>query len=186
MINRKFFFEEAKARLFNGALNTQQQATLTNFLNVWEADPADYKDPRWLAYMLATTYHETDKKFKAIEEYGKGKGRKYGTPHTETGKVYYGRGYVQLTWDYNYKKMSDLLGVDLYHNPELALQDQYATPILFTGMSRGLFTGKKLSDYFNGTKEDWVNARKIINGLDKANIIADYGRKFYASISMIP
>lgn len=142
MINRKFFFEETKTRLFNGTINSQQQKTLTNFINVWEADPVTYKDARWLAYMLATTYHETDKKFKAIEEYGKGKGRKYGATDPQTGKSYYGRGYVQLTWDYNYKKMGDLLDIDLYHKPELALQDEYATPILFVGMNRGMFTGK--------------------------------------------
>ncbi len=33
-----------------------------------------------------------------IEEYGRGKGRKYGAPAGPYGKIYFGRGYVQLTW----------------------------------------------------------------------------------------
>ena len=50
-------------------------------------------------------------------------------------------------------------------------------------METGLFTSKKFGDYFSTTKEDWVNARKIINGLDRAPQIADYGKRFYGAIS---
>jgi predicted chitinase len=32
--------------------------------------------------------------------------------------AYYGRGLVQLTWRNNYKKMGDLLGLDLVHHPK--------------------------------------------------------------------
>jgi hypothetical protein len=46
-----------------------------------------------------------------------------------------------------------------------------------------LFTGKSLSDYFSRTNDDWVSARKIINGLDKAQAIALYGHHFYSAIS---
>jgi putative chitinase len=104
-----------------------------------------------------------------------GKGKKY--------YPYYGRGLVQLTWDYNYKKLGKQLNVDLINNPDLALQLKYAIPIMFDGMQQGIFTGKKLADYFNKTKEDWVNARRIINGLDKANSIAQYAKRYYAAIS---
>jgi hypothetical protein len=50
-------------------------------------------------------------------------------------------------------------------------------------MINGSFTGKKLGDYFNAAKEDWINARRIINALGKANIIADHAKKFYSAIS---
>jgi hypothetical protein len=30
---------------------------------------------------------------------------------------------------------------------------------------------------------DWVSARKIINGRDRADLIADYGRAYYAALS---
>ncbi|TOE35570.1 hypothetical protein CGJ43_25525, partial [Vibrio parahaemolyticus] len=59
---------------------------------------------QYLAYVLATTYHETGHTMKPIEEWGKGQGRPYGEPDPETGQTYYGRGYVQLTWLANYIK----------------------------------------------------------------------------------
>lgn len=68
-------------------------------------------------------------------------------------------------------------------DPSLALDPAIAGKILFAGMETGLFTGKKFGDFFSKTKEDWINARRIINGLDRAPQIADYGRKFYSAIS---
>jgi putative chitinase len=90
---------------------------------------------------------------------------------------------VQLTWERNYETMSDLLGIDFLHHPDLALELGNATNIMFMGMSKGLFTGKSFNDYFCKTKEDWVSARKIINGFDKAQAIALYGHNFYSAIS---
>jgi putative chitinase len=55
--------------------------------------------------------------------------------------------------------------------------------ILFIGMRDGLFTGKKFGDYFNNSKTDWLNARRIINGVDRAEKIAAYTRDFYACLS---
>jgi hypothetical protein len=182
IINRNFFFSQVRRTLFTVTLRQSQVDGLNAILDGWEAKYHS-DDDRWLAYALATTYHETDQKMQPIEEYGKGRGQPYGKPDPKTGQSYYGRGFVQLTWDYNYEKLSQLLGVDLYRHPELALDLANATNILFIGMIEGLFTGKSLSTYFNATKEDWVNARRIINGLDKAQAIAVYGHRFYSAIS---
>ena len=125
------------------------------------------------AYVLATAYHETAHTMKPVREYG---GEKY-----LKSKKYYpyvGMGYVQLTWDYNYKKASDKLGVDFLKNPKLLLESKYAAPIIVVGMVEGWFTGKKLSDYITLNTSDFTSARKIINGLDKASIIADYAKQY--------
>jgi len=135
-------------------------------------------DIRSIAYILATIYHETAHTFLPIEEYGKGKGLPYGKPRPN-GKVFYGRGYVQITWEENYVKFARLLKVDLLNKPELALVHNIAKQIAYIGMTKGMFTGKKLSDYFNGEKTDYVGARKIINGTDKAQLIAGYALKFH-------
>lgn len=171
-----------RSLLFEGKLKQTQVDGLNEILDEWEAAHAK-KDDRFLAYMLATTYHETDKTMQPIEEYGKGKGKAYGKPDPVTGKTYYGRGYVQLTWKENYRKMGAEIKLDLVNNPDSALTNPAATKILFSGMLKGMFTGKKLADYFNGSTEDWVNARRIINGKDKANLIASHARKFYMAIS---
>lgn len=190
-INRNFFFKQIKQTLFSGKLNQTQVTGLTCILDEWEKNYFK-NDDRFLAYMLATAHHETDRKINGIEEYGKGNTKPYGkkikmcrTIYLTPNKIYYGRGLVQLTWYENYEKAGNKLGIDLIGNPDLALDINYATKILFAGMSEGWFTGKKLSSYFNGPVEDWVNARKIINGLDKANLIASYAHQYYAGISYL-
>src|SRR5262249_12075507 len=105
------------------------------------------------------------------------------TKYFDTINLFYGRGFVQLTWYENYQKAGKKLNADFIKKPELVLELKYATPILFAGMFEGWFTGKKLSAYFNQQKEEWRNARRIINGTDKADLIADYGKKYYAAIS---
>lgn len=193
MINRKYFFDSIRDSLFHGDFTQPQVEGLDAILDRWEA--SGLTDLRWLAYMLATCYHETAKTMQPIEEYGKGNGYKYGKkikrsgiPYTLPDKIYYGRGYVQLTWYENYETMGRLLGIDLLNNPELALHPNIAAQIMFEGMTKGNshfgdFTGKSLENYFNETKEDWVNARRIINGIDKAELIAGYGKEFFTALN---
>lgn len=143
-------------------------------------------DLRWLAYMLGTVRRECGSDMHPIREVGRGKGMKYGK--VINGHVYYGRGYVQLTWDWNYKEMGRILGIDLYNNPDLALRQDIAAKIMIEGMTkgksnRGDFTGVSLENYFNSDKTDWVNARRIINGLDKADLISGYARQFYMALT---
>ena len=69
------------------------------------------------------------------------------------------------------------------NNPTLALQSDVATNIMFIGMTKGLFTGKALHDYFNDKLDDWINARRIINGKDRSEFIADEGQKFFDAIT---
>lgn len=188
-INRKFFFDQVRRRLFSGGLTQKQVDGLTAILDEWETNHVG-KDDRWLAYMLATTFHETDKKFQGIEEYGpdsyfkKYDGRKdLGNYEPGDGLRFKGRGFVQITGRLNYTKFSKILGADLVGNQGLALNLSNCVKILFYGMTNGTFTGKKLSDYFSPTKDDWTNARRIINRLDRANIIAEHAKGFYSAIS---
>ena len=142
-----------------------------------------------LAYILATVWWETAHTMQPIEEYGKGKGRAYGSKHPVTGKTYYGRGYVQLTWYDNYLKAGAKLGVDLVHNPELTLRPEIAIRILFEGMYEGWFTGKSIRDFIDLIDEDYKedlrefsNARRIINGTDKQVIIGQLAISFEGAL----
>jgi putative chitinase len=182
LINRIFFFDQVRRVLFHRALRQAQTDGLNAILDGWEVKYSD-DDDRWLAYALATTYHETDQKMQPIEEYGKGRGLPYGKPDPDTGQIYYGRGFVQLTWKKNYDIMGREIGVDLVSHPDLALDLPNATQIMFVGMIGGLFTGKSLANYFNESASDWIGARRIINGQDKAQAIAVFGQNFYSAIS---
>lgn len=172
---RANFYNSVRTSLFSGKLTTQQVTTMEKMLDFWQTHFTDGKDPlTWLAYTFATAYHETAKTFGPIAEFGKGRGKPY--------FPYYGRGLVQLTWSTNYKKASGLVGIDLYKNPEKALEVDVAVPIIFIGMNNGLFTGKKYSDYLTEKRTDYTNARRIINGTDRATLIAGYARKFEAAL----
>jgi predicted chitinase len=175
-MNLPAFFNKIRFSLFNGKLTEGQVDGIESILKQW--DKSGYNDPRWLAYILATAYHETARTMQPIEEYGKGHGRKYGEPDVVTKKIYYGRGHVQLTWLENYVYWATRLGRDLVHHPEDALIPEVSTYILIHGMVDGTFTGRKLIRYFNDNSEDAVNARRIINGIDKAQLIASYYKKF--------
>lgn len=134
----------------------------------------------WLAYGLATAWHEA--RLRPIAEIGKGRGRPYGKPG-KYGQAQYGRGLVQLTWDFNYEWADKhCCGGDgsLLKNFDRALEPELAGLILVKGMETGAFTGKKLADYIKdrGTHAQFVQARRIINGTDRAAMIADYAVAF--------
>lgn len=162
--------------MFKGVLGQAQVDGMDGIIDEWER--RDLTDLRWLAYMFSTTMHETAFTMMPIKEYGKGKGRKYGVPDPQTGQIYYGRGFVQLTWKYNYEKAGKHLDADFVKHPDLVMSVINASAILFDGMIHGWFTGKKLSDYIHGASCDYVNARRIINGTDKASTLAGYAKKF--------
>lgn len=131
-----------------------------------------------IAYILATVKHETANTYEPIEEFGKGKGKKYGEVDKTTGKAYYGRGYIQLTWKNNYEKLGKRLNYPLVKNPELLLNPTISFEILLVTMLEGLATGFKLSQFINENITDFYNARKVVNGLDKAEKIKSYAEQF--------
>lgn len=168
-MNRASFFAAVRVSPFGGSLSQPQVDGLNAILDEW--DKRKLTDVRWLAYMLATTFHETAQTMQPIREFGRGKGKQYGT-------IYYGRGFVQLTWEDNYRKMSAIVAVDLVARPDRALEMPIAAAIMFDGMIRGLFTGKKLADYINSGFCDYQQARRIINGTDRAMTIVGYALQF--------
>jgi len=89
---------------------------------------------------------------------------------------------LDITGRANYTKASNKLGVDLVNFPDQACEMKNAIKIMFFGMFEGWFTGKKLGDYFTNTKADFVNSRRIINILDRAQDIAGYAKKFRAAL----
>lgn len=171
--DRKTFFDAIRAKPFNGRLSQQQVDGMGFKLDVWESHHGN-EDVRWLAYALATSMHETASTMWPVEEYGKGAGQPYGKVVPETGYAYYGRGDVQLTWDYNYKTATARLSLsgdnDLYWHPDKALDAKISADVMYMGMISGWFRSpNKLETFFNATRDDAYNARDIING-DKKTV----------------
>lgn len=192
---------------FKGSQVVNIEAMLSSF-NLFDYKALGISSATWLkfvAYMFATAWHETGSTMAPIEEWGKGRNRTYGTWYlnskglaysfknglkkevysfNDTPNLFYGRGFVQLTWYDNYQKASKKLGIDFIKNPEKVLNTKNATDIMILGMIEGWFTPYKLSDYLTDTKTDFEHARKIINGMDRAEDVAKYADAFKAALSI--
>ena len=167
--------------LFGGRLSASQAAGLSQ---IWQLSDGMAGAAR--AYLLATVFHETAQSMQPIREWGRGKGRAYGLVD-HSGKAPYGRGYVQITWRDNYLRADRALGLQgrLAADYDLALDPEIAGKILKQGMIQGWFTGKTLADYLQGEQASlalYVQARRIVNGRDRAEAIAAHALVFEAAL----
>jgi putative chitinase len=167
-MSSKAFFDEIRAHVFNGHMSQSQVDGVSRIMAYRDASYPDVTDAQ-MAYVLATVKWETDHTMQPCREIGGSKMRY---------APYYGRGLVQLTWRRNYEH---------YHcenNPDKLLEWPTSLHVLFDGMTKGFFTGKKLSDYISGRKVDYVGARRIINGTDHADQIARLATAFKAAVPL--
>lgn len=132
------------------------------------------------AYIIATAHWETASTLKPVKEayWNSESWRRDNLRYFP----FYGRGYVQLTWEFNYRTYGSLLGLDLVENPDLALKPDIAMFILCHGFKHGTFTGRKLEDYIKRGKTDFLNARRCINGIDKQQQIARLAHRYLAQL----
>lgn len=216
--NRTKFFNALRGWL--GELSQQQVNGLTFILDAVEKDRFVTRI-EWLAYMLATTKHETADTFQPIHEYGgrnyfirrygsqTAVGRRLGNDTPEEGAYYAGQGDVQLTGETNYEKAEEALRreypelvadferrtgrhFDLtvgdqpndINDPKNAQDPAIAYAIMSYGMRTGMFTGLSLKKYTTANDFDELPARRIINGTDKAELIAGYFRKFMVILTV--
>lgn len=204
-INRTTLFAYVRRSPFGGKLTTAQVQGVEVILDMWAA--LGLVDLRWLAYILATAFHETGGTMQPIREaFGKstadtiarldrewakpGHGglKNVSRPYWRDG--WFGRGYIQITHRDNYQKFEDLLGVDLTTDPDKAMEPRISAHILIIGMVRGMFRTnrvtkqpERLADYFGSMLGDPVGARNIVNGKgDKAKLIATYYKAFHDAL----
>ena len=199
VIDRKFFFDTCRANF--GKFKSAQVTGLDFLLNKFD-ESTDFDTKSKIAYALATIKRETAETYHPVQEgywittnrvtklynyYANHNPGALGTifPNGKTRNNYLGRGYVQITHNFNYSKLGTALSIPLLANPELALEEENAFKRMEYGMVNGSFTGKKLSNYFNDDGYDFLHARKIINGMDAAQEIANSAKIFFKAIKFV-
>ena len=187
-MNRAVFFDAIRP-LFGG-LSTDQVRGLEILLAAVDGLPVRHQ-----AYVLATAFHETGGTMQPVREtlaktdaeaarrleraWKAGKLSWVKTPYwrADNGKYWIGRGYVQLTHKVNYERAGKRMGIDLVADPSAAMSPMLAARIIVQGMSEGWFTGVKMSDCAT-----YRDMRKVVNGMDRADMIAGYAAKFETAL----
>ncbi len=192
-MNRAAFFAAIRKSLFGGSLQPGQVERVEILLDAIER--ADWP-LAYAAYAFGTAHHETAK-WQHLKELG---GSTYftrmydktgerpkvaatlGNTEVGDGARFAGRGFVQLTGRANYRKAGTAIGIDLIKEPQRAEEPAIAARLLIWGMETGAYTGKACRDYLDKTPPDYVGARRIINGTDRASMVAGYAREFAAAL----
>ena len=196
-MDAKAFFDACRAGVMGPTLDNNEVSGATAILDAMKGAPLAY-----CAYALATAWHETAHSLQPVKEFGgtayytrmydvNGQrpdlARRNGNTFPGDGALFCGRGYVQLTWRNNYRRAGEETGYPLEGNPELAMRPAIAAQIMRKGMEDGWFTGKSFASFLPSsgpaTLGQFFNARRIINGTDRAATIADYAVKFQDALA---
>lgn len=204
VIDKTTFYKLAKATFSIYDKPGNHYTGTDSLLDYWNTH-RELTDLRWLAYIMGTSYHETARRMfpvretlassdaavvKILARSSHTKNKTYWKQDGETGQHYYGRGHVQLTWRSNYELADRRLSRDpdgdrprsFLWNADLALDPKDSVEILFDGMVYGWYTQKHCLPYYfdpaGQRREDWKNARRIVNVLDRWQTIADHARNF--------
>lgn len=183
----KAFYDRIRPLFTGGTINALQLAGIQCKLDAFGAAGAPIA---YVAYGLATSFWETGQKMQPVEEIGRGRGKAYGVPGIHAGQIPYGRGDVQLTWPGNYARADAELGLKgtLVKNYNRALEPMISARIMVEGMLEGWFTGRKLSSYLPtdrfATLAEFTQARRIINGTDRAAMIAALAVAFQDALAL--
>lgn len=200
----KKLFDNIKRDVFRGSMTQQQVNGINLILKAWEKYAPEALGADSLAYIFATAYHETAATMAPVRETLaatsiQAMSRLDAAYHAKrmpwvrtrywvidrNNQSPHGRGLVQLTHAQNYERADKELGLGgkLIKNYDLAMEPEIASKITVLGMAEGWFTGKKLTDYFRpGRTPDFRGGRRIINGTDKAALIASYAQEFLEAI----
>lgn len=228
--DKEKFFQSLRSSLFRRGLKTSQVVGIEAVLKDMSDRPAS-----WIAYALATAYHETNKNMKPNTEnmnysvqglintfgrhrisledanrlgrkpgegplpvarqkaianilYGGAWGRtNLGNTEPNDGWMFRGRGMDHCTGRRNYRVTGNDIGVDLIAKPDLLLVLENAVKALHLGMVTGRYVpghtfARHLPASGVATRFQFREARRIINGVDKADLIAGYALDFQAAL----
>lgn len=180
------FYDIVRAGILGPKLEPDEVSGCEAILNAMQGTALSH-----CAYAFATAYHETARTLQPVREaYWLSEAwRKRNLRYWP----WYGRGYIQITWLPNYQKADTACAAagliktgELLANLDLAMRDDIAALIMRRGMLEGWFVpGRTLQRYLParlGTPAQFKEARRIINGTDKAESIAVYAMEFQEAL----
>jgi hypothetical protein len=194
--NKTTFYNYVRNAPFGGRLTQAQINGMNAMLRSWQTYGDG--DDRKLAYGFATAFRETGGRMVPVREtfgnstqavvraldkaWAAGQLGSVSKPYWREG--WFGRGRVQATHKHNIEYIAARIGLDVVNNPDLLLQEDVDARVFWPSLIEGWWTrGRhKLSMYFNATTENPEGARRIVNGTDKASLIARYYRNFLDAI----
>ena len=192
-----------KNPLFGDRISDRQIAGMEGIIKAF-TDEVGEPDPdlraKFLAYTLATAYHETARRMSPVREtlansdeqainrlerWARQNGRTtniYWRPEPPYGHAYFGRGQVQLTWKSNYEASSEDAGVDLVADPNKMLDPEISARVMIRGLLDGRWNahGVGLMTYLR--REDLQGARRTVNITDRWIEIAGHYAHFLDAI----
>jgi putative chitinase len=193
--NETVLFTYLRRAPFGGRLTQAQVEGVNRLIRICQAE--GLADLRHVANVLAQVFHETGGRMQPVREafqdsdqatiaaldraWASGRLTWVKAPYWRSG--FFGRGDIQITHRANYEKLGVAIGVNIAASPSKALDPEVSGLIAVVGMRDGLFTGRKLADYFSDTADDPKGARAIVNGKDKADLIAGYHRNFLGALT---
>lgn len=205
LANPAAFFDALRKGLLGPTLSPSEVSGVEAILAACEGLPLAY-----VAYALGTAYLETNHEMQPVHEIGSDayftrrydplgarpdKAIELGNIHAGDGPRFHGRGFPQLTGRRNYGRANLELhrrgvlkaGESLISTPDLALRLDVASAVMRYGMEEGWFTGRGFARYLpakgRANVGQFMNARAIINGQDRASDIADYSLQFQQALT---
>lgn len=197
MINRTTFYTYARRSPFGGRLSREQIAGMEAMFTAW--DKHGDGDLRKLANGLAQCFHETGGRMVPVREtfaastaqaiarldaaWKAGRLGQVSKPYWRDG--WFGRGRLQTTHYDNYLYAHHRTGLDCVNNPDVLLTEEGDAKVFWPSLFQGWWTrGRhRLGMYFNATVDDPKGARRIVNGTDKASLIATYHKAFLDALN---
>lgn len=193
-VDRTRFFNKYRT-LFRERLTQEQVDALELLLYYIERDD---RHTMWehFAYLLGSFKLETNNTYKPVTEaywlstgaayrwcenkygYKTDKGKELGNTAAGDGFKYRGHGLIQITGKSNFRKMSPVIGLDLVNDPDATLRLDVSYTIASYGCAHGIFTGRRLNQYIYPGHVDYRNARRVVNGMNKARSIEWNSRMF--------
>lgn len=181
----KMSIENSKHKPLGSSFSEKEKEAVKYLVDTFYSE--GHEDIRLLAYALSSVRIECGSNmmpvregFAATDALARAHVKKHNRKYAKeiNGHVYYGRGFVQLTWLHNYKQE----GIE--NNPDKALEPEFAAKLLFRGLLDGRWNGQGKGLMYYLDQGDVFNARRTVNVTNRAETVSNWYFDFLEAFRM--